>query len=301
MSFLSLSTFFSFYISIFIVANFFFTLCLLVSTSFLSSLYAQAYVRASFGPGIGVSRDAFGLPALTRDSNEVVIEQRTVFGSFGNGLRASIAGGYWFTPYFGADLSVYYFAGFKQTYGGSVSASGSYYERTDITFQVRIAPSLEVRVPEGKEWACAARGTRREKDTEIYGKFSLGFESSAGIEYAISDRISIFAQVTYSGLRILSKNAQAIRDIDVDANGDVTDRLENGAVAFSKVEFQDVLTNESNVLALLGGFFPDLPSDVVLQIDDTLDLDRPLNLPAQSINSNSLLLEVGLQYIFKKK
>lgn len=293
--------------------------CLLLFPNFSNG---QAYIRASFGPGLGVSPDAFGVPALTRDSNEIVVEQRTIFGSFGNGIRASLTGGYWFTPSFGAELGVYYFGSFRQAYGSSVSASGSYYDRSGYSYQVRLAPSLVVRASEGKirpfgrfgivlpaagvfileETTYTANNQRtRQRQTDIEGKFSLGFESSFGAEYHISDRVSVTAQVTYSGLRIKASRATVVQDLDIQADGSTNDQLESAPVIMRQIEFQDVLTKESNINPLLQDFFTEIPRDIVIQIDGTLDFDRPLNLPTESINSNSLFFEVGIQYTFAPK
>lgn len=287
-----------------------------------SAVQAQAYVRAAVGPGIGVSRDAFGLPALRRDANNVVVEQRTLFGTFGNGFRASLAGGYWFTPYFGAELNAYYFVGFEQAYGSSISDNGNRYERVGSSYQVRLAPSVVVQAPEGKwrpfgrfgvvlpvwgrltleeSWYYAADDSRRDKQTAVEGKFSLGFESTFGVAYTISERVSVSAQVTYTGLRIRGARATAIQNDLTASDGTVTNTLENARTIFREIEFQDVLTPESNTSSLLGGFFEEVPNDILIEIDGTLDFDRPLNLPTQSTNANSLFFEVGVQYVFLKK
>ena len=280
---------------------------------------AQAYVRASFGPGLGVNRDAFGLPALRRDSSETVIEQRTLLGSFGSGMRVSVAGGYWFNPYFGAELGVYYFGGFQQAYGSSVSALGNTYERSGYSYQLRLAPALVIQAAEGKvrpfgrfgvvlpvagqlvleeAWYRAAAGVRREKTTVINGQLSLGFESSIGVEYQVSPRVALSLQLTYSGLRIRSQTAAVTKDIERDDNGNINDLLEGASTIFTQIEFQEVLTPESNISAVLASFTDDIPDDVLIQIDGDVDFNRPLNLPTQTINANSLMIEIGFQYTF---
>lgn len=193
-----------------------------------SVVQAQACIHAAVGPRGGVSRDVFGLPAL---HNNVVVEQRILFGSFGSGIRASLAGDYWFTPYFGAELNVYYFNGFEQADGSSMGVNGDAYERSGSSYRLRLAPSVGVQAPEGKwcpfgrfgaacmgqltlkeAWYNAVSDSRRDKQTVVEGRFSLGFESTFGVAYTISERVSVSAQVTYVGLRIKGARAVAIQD-----------------------------------------------------------------------------------------
>lgn len=288
----------------------------------MTNTQAQFYMRAGAGAGFGVSQDAFGLSSLERDSNNTVILQETIFGSFGGGARFGLAGGYWLTPAFGVELDVHYFQGFKQPYGSSTNANGSSYKRQAYSYQLRATPSLVVQATEGKfrpfarfgvvlplwgqliveeDWQyVGARGTRS-KETDIYGKFSLGFESSVGVTYAVNDRLGIYIQATYTGLRIRSQRAEVTKDEEIATDGTVTNSLETADVLFTQIEFQDVLTNESNTSSLLTTFFGDVPKDILVQINGTLDLDRPLNLPTQSSNSNALFLTLGIQYTFAKE
>lgn len=282
---------------------------------------AQVYVRGEIGAGVGVSQDAFGVPLVERDSNNIVVQQNTIFGTFGGGGRFGLAGGYWFTPAFGAEIDVHYFQGFKQLYGGSTSPIGNNYRRQAYSYQLRATPSLVVQATEGKfrpfarfgvvlplwgrllveeDWTYNSSRGERSKQTDIYGKFSLGFESSVGVTFAVNERLGIYVQATYTGLRIRSERAKVSKDVEVATDGTVTDRLESAEVIFTEVEFQDVMTSESNTNALITAFIDDLPDDVVVLISNSLDVDRPLNLPTQSSNSNALFFTLGVQYTFSK-
>ncbi len=296
-------------------------LTVLIGSLFVSFVEAQVYVRGGGGVGLGVSQDAFGMPFLEKDSNDLAVRQNTIFGTFGGGARFGVAGGYWFTPSFGAELNFYYFHGFKQLYGGSENARGASYKRQAYSYQLRATPSLVVQAPEGKfrpfarfgvvlplwgrliveeNWAYnSTRGTR-EKETEIYGKFSLGFESSVGVTYAVNERLGIYLQATYTGLRIRSDRAEVTVDAETAVDGTATNNLDGAETIFTRIEFQDVMTSESNTNALLTAFIEDIPPDVVVQMNNALDLEKPLNLPTQSSNSNALFFTVGVQYTFSK-
>jgi opacity protein-like surface antigen len=285
------------------------------------SIQAQGYIRAGGGAGFNVGQDAFAIPALERDSANVVTAQRTVFGSFGQGARFSLAGGYMITPYFGVELEIYYFQGFKQEYGSDNSLIKDQYSRTGYSYQMRATPSLVVQAPEGKfqpyakfgivlpffgklileeSWEYGAGGSRA-KQTDIEGKLSIGFESTIGLQYNINDNLGLYVQATYTGLRIRSDKATVVKDETVTANGDLRDNLD-GADAFkTQIVFQDKLTKESNTIAGIN-ISPDVPDDVIVKINGaSFDASKPLNLPTQSSNSNAFSLSIGIKYTFGQK
>lgn len=286
-------------------------------------LQAQGFIRAGGGAGFNVGQDAFAIPALQRDSNNTVTAQRTVFGSFGQGARFSIAGGYMITPYFGVELEIYYFQGFKQEYGSDNGShpNNTQYSRTGYSYQMRATPSLIVQAPEGKfqpyakfgvllpffgktvleeSWEYAVGGSRA-KQTNVDGKLSVGFESSIGLQYNITDNLGLYVQATYTGLRIRSDKATVVKDDIVAPNGDVTDGLDGALVLTTQIVFQDELTTESNTTAGIS-FLPDVPDDVIVRVSNpNLDNNKPLNLPTQTSNFNALSFSVGIKYTFGEK
>jgi len=284
---------------------------------------AQGYIRAGAGAGFNVGQDAFAIPALERDSSNMIIGQRTVFGSFGQGARFSVTGGYMITPYFGVEVEIYYFQGFKQEYGsdnGPSSTDNTQYSRTGYSYQMRATPALIVQAPEGKfqpyakfgvvlpffgktileeSWEYAVGGSRA-KQTDIDGKFSIGFESSIGVQYNVTDNLGIYLQATYTGLRIRSDKATVVKDESVAPTGEVTDNLENALVLTTEIVFQDELTEESNTTAGIN-LLPDVPNDVIVVINGNIDNTKPLNLPTQTSNFNALSFNVGIKYTFGQK
>ena len=299
----------------------YFLLCTFLCLTPLSKNQAQGYIRGGVGAGFATSQDAFGVPDVTRDAGNVVVSQRTIFGSFGQGIRASLAGGYMITPYFGVELELYYFHGFKQNYGSTTGGTQNQWNRTGYSYQMRAIPSLVVQAPTEKfqpyarfgvlvpfwgktileeNWAYV-NGNTREKQTDIDGKFSVGFEASMGVQYNINDNLGIYIQATYTALRIRSDKASTTKDNETDNAGNVTNRLETSRVIFKEIEFQDELTPESNTSSALS-VIPDLPPDVNVYVNNpSLDLDKPLNLPTQTSNFNTLAFSVGVKYTFSNK
>ena len=190
-----------------------FGLCSLGLLCLATITHAQGYIRGGAGAGFNVTNDAFAIPSVTVDSNNVVVSQRTIFGAFGQGARFSLAGGYMITPYFGVELELYYFQGFKQDYGARTGPVGDQYNRTGYSYQLRATPSLVVQAPVGKfqpfarfgvliplwgktvleeSWFYESQGTTRVKQTDIDGKFSVGFESSIGLQYNINKNLGVY-------------------------------------------------------------------------------------------------------------
>jgi len=296
---------------------------------FSSSNYiqAQGYIRAGGGAGFNTSQDAFAMPSLTRDTNNVITSQRTIFGSFGHGARASVAAGYMINPYFGIELEIYYFGGFKQEYGSTSGGTNVQYDRTGYSYQFRATPSLVVQAPVSEKFQPYARFgvlipfwgktvideswsypttplMSRTKQTEVDGKFSLGFETSLGLQYNINENLGIYIQATYTALTIRSDKATVTKDDETDASGATKNNLDNATAILTNIEFQDELTQESNTTQayLLAFIDSSFPSDIVVEVKgNTLDLDKPLNLPTQTSNFNSLAFSVGIKYTFNKK
>jgi len=302
--------------------NLYAALILLFLCALGSDSRAQGYIRGGGGFGVGTNKDAFIVPAITRNDNGMVVSAQTVFGSFGQGGRFSLAGGYMITPYLGVELQLYYFLGTKQAYGSDMMPNGNSYARTGYSYQLRALPSLVLKAPTEKVQPYARFGVlvpllgqtiledRRhisavnqtiETQLNINGKFSIGFESTVGVQYNITKNIGIYAELTYTGLRIRSNNAQYTKDITTNINdGTVTDNLPNRQTITRYIEFQDEITLESNhnTALLVTG---QIPNDVGLFLDGQIDFNQPLNVLTQTSNFNALSLNVGIQYTFNKK
>lgn len=300
----------------------YFFLILSIIVSINHTIHAQGYIRGGGGFGIGTNKDAFSVPAITRNDNNIVVSAKTVFGSFGQGGRFSLAGGYMITPYLGIELQFYYFLGTKEAYGSDMSPNNNSYSRTGFSYQLRALPSLVIKAPTEKVQPYARFGVlipllgqtiledqryipalnqTIETQLNINGKFSVGFESSVGVQYNVTKNIGIYAELTYTGLRIRSQDGEYTKDVTTNSNdGTVTDNLPNRQTITRYIEFQDEITLESNhnTALLVTG---QIPADVGLFLDGQIDFDRPLNVLTQTSNFNALSLNVGVQYTFNQK
>lgn len=292
----------------------------MLSIAFISN--GQGYLRGGGGAGFGVSQDAFAIPSIEADSTGNYIAQRTIYGSFGQGARFNIAGGYMFTPFLGFDIEFYYFQGFKQDYGNITGPNGTIYDRKGYSYQMRATPSLIIQVPNGKfqpyarfgilipfwgrtileEETYGSNGIDNFRTTEVQGKFSLGFESSIGVEYKLNDNLGIYLNATLTTLRIKADKAEIIKDLDINNNnGTTTDNLENAYVASTQIQFSDELNENSNYTTFLS---PQIPEDIIIKITgdpNNFDFDKPINFPTQTSNFNALSFNVGVRYSFGKK
>lgn len=294
-----------------------FAVLLLSGYLFPNLATAQFYVRGGFGFGMNANQDAYAIPALERNSSGTITAQKTVFGSFGQGARISLAGGYFFTPNIGVELEFYYFMGFAQPYGSDIETDGDYYQRTGSSNQFRVLPSLVLQLDKGKfrpfmrfgvlvplagqvylkeQWEYENGGSRY-RQRNIDGKFSVGFESSVGVNYQLNDKLVLYAQVTYTGLRVRSLKASTVKDESISAGGNVTDNTDGAFTILTEIEFQDEMTRSSNYNTLIGGT-DQVPEDFIVKINGDLDVDRPINLPTQSSNFNALSLSLGVKYDF---
>ena len=290
----------------------------MLSIAFISN--GQGYFRGGGGAGFGVSQDAFAIPSIEADSTGNYIAQRTIYGSFGQGARFSLAGGYMITPYFGIELELYYMSGFKQEYGNIYGPGGKQYNRKGYTYQMRATPSLVVQAPVGKFQPFARFGVLipfygrtileestyftsnidEFKTTEVQGRFSLGFESSIGVEYKLNDNLGIYLNATLTTLRIKADRADVVSWERIDNNtGETTDKLSTSSALFSQIDFTDELTPNSNTTTLLS--VVGQAEDILVKIDGTLDADKALELPTQTSNFNAMTFSVGVRYSFGKK
>jgi hypothetical protein len=211
------------------------------------------------------------------------------------------------------------------------------YQRKGYSFQLRGIPSLVVQAPEGTKFQPFARfgviipfygrtmleenfykhgstltattpisENNIEKITEVEGKFSIGFEASIGLKYNINNNLGVYVQATYTGLRIRSDKAHVIVNSELDPDGNlIKDHLTEGIISSrtisKEIEFQDVMDENSNISTALSAFYGDFPEDIIIELaNSSLDFDKPLNLPTQTSNFNSISFTLGVQYTFGK-
>ena len=223
------------------------------------------------------------------------------------------------TDYFGVELEIYYFQGFRQDYGSDLSPINDTYERRGYSYQLRAVPSLVVQAPDGKfqpyarfgvlipfwgqtvleeERFNAATGQSNSRQININGKFSLGFESSIGLQYNFNDKLGIYLHATYTGFEsdlIMLKSLKILQRRAMGRRLTILMALQPSLNSL----ISRCMTQESNFSPLLAAFAP-VPEDMVIKINGTLDFDKPLNLPTQTSNFAALTFSVGVKYTFRK-
>ena len=279
---------------------------LLLFFLFNTGVYAQGYLRAGAGFGIGMNQDAFQLPDITRDSNGVVTSAKNIFGSLGQGARFAMTGGYMISPYFGAELQAHYFLGMRQDYGSDSNPLQTNLQRYGRSSYLSLTPALVVKIPLKSIQLYSKLGihvpifgyTSFSADTynssnqqtistvlRVNHGFSIGFESSIGVVININESFGIYADITYTALRVTTFDAAYTKHITTDANGNtLQDNLSTISKAERYIDYQNELTSTSN-------------NSMV----STIDIDQPTNLLTTNYNLNSLSLNIGIQYTFVKK
>lgn len=261
----------------------------------------EGYLRVGGGYGIPASKDVFTLHVLELDSNNRYISDKNIYGTLGAGAQFRIAGGYTFAQNFGLELDVNYFIGRKEYAGERVTPI-----KTDLTYaysrQLRISPSFFVRANPGliqpyvgmgivlpvlgktvvEELSTTAQMSSY-RERHIYGSFSVGFESYAGVNISWpNNKFNLFVECRYSGLRIKSKNAEMLQWTDTDLiSGDVVNQLETAQAFLKEIVFKDELTTESNTIS-------------ATVYSSNFDFDKPLEVLASKSNYNAISLSIGV-------
>lgn len=184
-------------------------------------------------------------------------------GTAGRGINAGLQLGYMFNEHFGIELNSYYFLTPDYIVSDStqtnVDGSTSFYTTKSGGYQIRLAPALVVKGGDGKFSPYAKFGivapiagvvtakrtsndavfvnpglnilglghTETPEDfdleAEFEGKFSLGIESSFGVNFELSDNLTLFGELNYVGLRVKRNKATVTKANVTMSDGEVID------------------------------------------------------------------------------
>lgn len=177
------------------------------------------YVGVGGGYGFGTPGEVLGTKQNVTTSGTT---ESNIVGSLGGGINTGLNVGYMLSENFGVDLGFNYFLGSQVTTTDVTTPTGNITLKSK-TSQVRIAPSLvvstsgDVRVygkaglvlpVSGKTISEYRDNTTAssvvERDAETKGAISLGFQGAIGVDYGISDKLSIFGELSGVSLRIKS-------------------------------------------------------------------------------------------------
>ncbi|MBN9293964.1 MAG: outer membrane beta-barrel protein [Flavobacteriia bacterium] len=219
-------------------------LCALVLASF--GVKAQGfYADFNVGYGLGLPGNVLGTTTHTDILNGAsTMESKNLKGSLGQGLTLQLTPGYMFNEHIGVELGINYFLGAKvlineQTSNFQLTALGineDYSNRYDHaqSNQLRIIPSVIISTGTSNKISGYAKaglvmpvlgstivttdaitavftGTAIQRttlaaETEVKGTFSLGFRGAVGLNYNITDNLSIFGELYATGLNIKQKH-----------------------------------------------------------------------------------------------
>ena len=178
------------------------------------------YVGLQAGYGMGTPGDAVGSTTVVSATGDQT--QTAIYGSYGGGTNIGLNVGYMFTEHVGAELGFSYFLGSTLTSNDVTVPTGQLTVMGKST-QMRLAPSLIVTT--GGDFAVYGKGglifpvggsilyeyrdnmnplAIVERDFEATGAISLGFQGAIGVNYTLSDNLSIFGEFSAVNLRIKS-------------------------------------------------------------------------------------------------
>jgi hypothetical protein len=237
------------------------------------------YGDINVGYGLGAPNYVMGTTqTLTLSPMLTVTESKeeNIYGSIGQGFNLALTPGYMINEHIGIELGINYFMGAQKTIQETKTNNASLYSsRKAQSNQLRLIPSVVVSsggekisvyakgglvIPvigvtnieiDGSELVVTGQGLmakRTEVETEFKGKVSLGFRGALGVNYRMSDKLSIFGELQQTNLFIKQdKNtivSYKVNNVDV-MGGLTTEQKETNYV--------DEITNSSAANQELAG------------------------------------------------
>ncbi|WP_027127490.1 outer membrane beta-barrel protein [Gelidibacter mesophilus] len=172
---------------------------------------------------------------VTVNADGSSVNVKSLNGTVGAGVKANVTAGYMFNPYIGAELGVSYFHGDKTLIGRLrspqvASEENTYLRGFDVAPGIFLTPNFKTVNPYARIGLIVpiaghltietiARQTNAggpgtdimvEAKSEVKAKFSVGYFGAIGLNYPISDNLSIFGEVEIKNLSIKSKSAEIV-------------------------------------------------------------------------------------------
>lgn len=239
------------------------------------------YADFNVGYGLGFPGNVLGQETHTEivDGNQTETASN-IYGSLGQGLTLQLTPGYMFNEHIGVELGLNYFLGSKVTmYDGTSNitvtalginkqpySSGTYTAKSN---QFRLLPTLYIStgttktlsgyVKAGLVLPIAGKTVSTinnvdaevdgtgitkdyiEKEITTKGSFSLGFRGAIGLNYNLSDKLSLFAEIYVIDLNIKSKHSEVTK---YEYNG--VDALSSATTYDKETDYVDDLDASSN-------------------------------------------------------
>jgi hypothetical protein len=200
------------------------------------------YVKATFGIGIGLT------PAtMTQTKTTMVTEGSTttiadaIKVNLGTGLPLGISAGYKFDDHYGVELGIDYFSGFstsktdsRTTISGGQSSTDEAKTKVSASM-LSITPSFVMQTEWGKVFPYARIGAEigvvnnyktvysgvtylfkssaptGDETTKDYGGITIGVKAAVGVEYPITDLISLFGEIQARAISFSPKHGKVTK------------------------------------------------------------------------------------------
>lgn len=179
------------------------------------------YVGFQAGYGIATPSDVVGSTTVVSSTGDQT--ETNVYGTYGGGTNFGLNVGYNFSEHFGAELGFSYFLGSTVTSRNVTVPTGSATLMASST-QIRVTPQLIITtggdlalygkgglvLPVGGSTTAEYRDNTNpivgevQQDFESKGAMSLGFTGALGVSYNMSDKLSLFGELSAVNLRIKS-------------------------------------------------------------------------------------------------
>jgi hypothetical protein len=199
--------------------------------------------------------------------NASVVTSKTtvVKGSYGAGINFNAAAGYKFSPFIGIDLNVSYLVGKEFSANSTIeTGNGSVFEIGESTKSKGFFFSPALMFMAGTEnirpygLVGVIAGSMKVDDetilftdntdtqatyvvkTEVKGDFAFGFRGGVGVDFNISDRISIYAEGIFNSIAYYPKSSEVVT---ADVDGD--DALSDLTVSQRETVYVDEVTTTS--------------------------------------------------------
>lgn len=180
------------------------------------------YTSFNVGYGFGTPGDAVGTEEVVDASLNST--ETNVYGSFGGGINIGLNPGYMFNEHIGAELGLNYLLGSAVTNYDLTSPFATSLTESKSN-QFRISPSIVLTTGGDKFEVYGKAGlvlpvagstiTRTEttpiigaastQEMESKGALSLGFQGALGVGYKMSEKLSLFGELSHVSLRIKGK------------------------------------------------------------------------------------------------
>jgi outer membrane protein W len=275
------------------------------------------YIRVSTGYSFESGKTEFnnadpnGLTGIMQSTDVTVnadgssVNVKSLNGTVGAGVKVNVTGGYMFNPYIGAEMGISYFHGDKTMIGRLrspqvISEENTYLRGFDVAPGIILTPNFQkinpyarmgLIVPIAGDLTIETMARQKnggeqgtdilvEAKSEVKSKFSIGYFGAIGLNYPVSNNLSVFGEVEIKNLSIKSKSAE-ITKYSTTAITDGQSQLVPGQ------QLADLPVYEKQF-----NFSDDYNQSTTTQPNQ----DAPRQIPTQFVNASGIGINVGIRF-----